>query len=175
MGQRSRATIDQKWEKYCLQDRQFRTSCRSRLIYRFWKQFVFYNATTGIVETRCTTSLWKQGCIKFVFTGNSKRNPSALWFRTRHMDRWRQSRLLEATGWISVVIIICWNLVGLVSILWTTGRVAETGRKGTQTLEKSGCARDIPTRGMIAKLGKPALCIGDCFFLFFFLKKKKNT
>ena len=67
MGQRSRATIDQKWEKYCLQDRQFRTSCRSRLIYRFWKQFVFYNATTGIVETRCTTSLWKQGCIKFVF------------------------------------------------------------------------------------------------------------
>ena len=44
----------QKWEKYFLQDRQFRTSCGSRLICQFWKQFVFCNATTGIVGTRCT-------------------------------------------------------------------------------------------------------------------------
>ena len=33
-------TIDQKWEKSYLQDRQFRISCRSRLICQFWKQFV---------------------------------------------------------------------------------------------------------------------------------------
>ena len=54
MGQRSRATIDQTWEKYYLQDRQFRTSCRSKIICQFWKQFVFYNATTRIVGTWCT-------------------------------------------------------------------------------------------------------------------------
>ena len=29
---------------------------------------VFYNATTGIVGTRCTLSLWKQGCIKLIFS-----------------------------------------------------------------------------------------------------------
>ena len=43
--------------KDSLQDKQFRTSCRSR----------FYSATTGIVGTRCTPRLWKQGCIKFIF------------------------------------------------------------------------------------------------------------
>ena len=67
-GQRSRATTDPKnGETYFLQDRQFRTSCRSRLICQFWKQFVFCNATTGIVGTRCTLRLWKQGCIECIF------------------------------------------------------------------------------------------------------------
>ena len=56
-----------KRETYFLQDRQFRTSCRSMLICQFWKQFVFCNATTGIVGTRCTLRLWKQGCIECIF------------------------------------------------------------------------------------------------------------
>ena len=64
-GQQPRLT--QKWETYFLQDRQFRASCGSRLICQFWKQFVFCNATTGIVGTRCTLRLWEQGCIKFIF------------------------------------------------------------------------------------------------------------
>ena len=33
------------WGKVFLQDRQFRTSCLSRIICQFWKQFVSYIAT----------------------------------------------------------------------------------------------------------------------------------
>ena len=40
--------------KYFLQDKQFRISCRSRVICQFWKHFVFYFATTGIVGIGCT-------------------------------------------------------------------------------------------------------------------------
>ena len=87
MGQRSRATIDPKWAKYCLQDRQFRTSCRSRLICQFWKQFVFCNATTGIVGTRCTTTLWKQGCIKFVFGFSDELATRKLWQKPLSDDK----------------------------------------------------------------------------------------
>ena len=43
VGQRSRATIDRKWEKHYLQ--------------QFWKQFVSNIATTGIVATRSTSYL----------------------------------------------------------------------------------------------------------------------
>ena len=43
--------------KYFLQDKQFRISCRSRVICQFWKHFVFYFATTGIVGIGCTWSL----------------------------------------------------------------------------------------------------------------------
>ena len=67
VGQPSRATIDPKWEKHYLQDRQFRISCRCRVICQFWMQFVFYNATTRIVGTRGTPSLWEQGCVKLIF------------------------------------------------------------------------------------------------------------
>ena len=49
MGQRSKATIDQRREQYFL---QFRTSCRSRLIRHFWKPSVFYIAITGLFEMR---------------------------------------------------------------------------------------------------------------------------
>ena len=35
-----------------LKDRQFRTSCLSRVICQFWRQFVFYIAVTGIVEKK---------------------------------------------------------------------------------------------------------------------------
>ena len=37
VGQRSKATIDQKREDYHLQNRQCRTSCRSRVVHQSWK------------------------------------------------------------------------------------------------------------------------------------------
>ena len=67
VSQLSKATIDQKWEEYYLQDGQLRTSCRSRVIGQFWEQFVLYNSITGLVGRRCTLSLWKQGCINLIF------------------------------------------------------------------------------------------------------------
>ena len=39
----------------------------SRVLIQFWKQFVFYNATKGIVGTRDTTCVWKQSCIELIF------------------------------------------------------------------------------------------------------------
>ena len=35
VGQRSKATIDQRWEEYYLQDGRLRTSCRSRVVHQF--------------------------------------------------------------------------------------------------------------------------------------------
>ena len=67
VGQRSRATIDQKWEKYYLQDRQFCTSCRSRVICQFRHQFVFCYAIPRIDGTRGISSLWKQSGRKLFF------------------------------------------------------------------------------------------------------------
>ena len=103
----SLATIDQKIGKY-LQDRQFRTSCRSRLICGFWKQVVFNKATTGIVGTRCTLGQWKQGYIKFIF-GFSIR---ATW-RTCHLEtgggiseRW-QERCGRSVGRSAILIGGC--------------------------------------------------------------------
>ena len=60
VGQRSTTTVDQKWEDYHLQNGQFRASCRSRVIHQFWKRFVLYIATTGLVEKRSRTSLKKK-------------------------------------------------------------------------------------------------------------------
>ena len=54
------ATVDPKWEEYYLQNIQFRTSCRSRVIRKFGKRFVLYIATTGLVEKRGRYSHWKQ-------------------------------------------------------------------------------------------------------------------
>ena len=56
-----------KWEKHHLQDRQFCTSCRSRVICQFRKQFVFDYAITRIVGTRGTSSIWKHSCSKLIF------------------------------------------------------------------------------------------------------------
>ena len=75
----------------------FRTSCRSRFIHQCWKHFVFY-----IVGTRCTPSLWKQGCIKLIFrfsfgtwrTGHQEtggRNPWGMTGQIR-TTRWQTSR-----------------------------------------------------------------------------------
>ena len=77
----SKATIDQKWEEYYLQDGQFRTSCRSRVIRQFWKQFVLCTAITGLIERRCTPCLWKQGCIKLIFRFSIRTK-----CRTSHQD-----------------------------------------------------------------------------------------
>ena len=41
----------------CKADSVVPPSCRSRVICQFWKQFVFYNATTRIFGTRVTSSL----------------------------------------------------------------------------------------------------------------------
>ena len=54
--------------------------------------------------------------------------------RTREMDRWRRSILLH--GRITVVIMACCILTGLVSVWWEVGRVAETVSTGTQILEE---------------------------------------
>ena len=59
VGQRSKATVDQRLEEYYLQDGQFRPSCRSRVIRQFWKSFVVYIATTRLVEKRGGNSHWK--------------------------------------------------------------------------------------------------------------------
>ena len=60
-GQRSNATIDAKWEKYHLQDRQFRTSCRSRMIRQFWKEFVLQIAITGLdLRVRLQVQYWSE-------------------------------------------------------------------------------------------------------------------
>ena len=84
VGQRSKATIDPKWEEYYLQDGQLRTSCRSRVIGQFWEQFVLYNSITGLVDRRCTLSLWKQGCINLIFSHQETgagilKNPKPKW------------------------------------------------------------------------------------------------
>ena len=41
-----------------------------------------------------------------------------------------------AAGWITVVIMTCCILTGLVSVWWEVGRVAETVNTGTQILEE---------------------------------------
>ena len=64
VGQRSKTIIDQRWEKYYLQDGQLRASCRSRVLRQFWKRFLLYIATTGLVEKRSGNSLWKQLAIR---------------------------------------------------------------------------------------------------------------
>ena len=52
-----------------------------------------------------------------------------------------------AAGWISVVIMTCCILMGLVH--------------GTHTLEEGRCAQDIPTRIMTTKQCKAAHCRSD--------------
>ena len=54
VGQRSSTTINPKYEKYYVQDRQFCTSFRSRVICQSRKQFVFYDAITRIVGTEAS-------------------------------------------------------------------------------------------------------------------------
>ena len=59
VGQRSSTTINPKYEKYYVQDRQFCTSFRSRVICQSRKQFVFYDAITRIVGTRGISSIFR--------------------------------------------------------------------------------------------------------------------
>ena len=50
-GQRPRLT------KEGMQNGRFRTSCRSRIIHQFWKRFVLYIATAGLIEFIFKTSI----------------------------------------------------------------------------------------------------------------------
>ena len=76
------------------------------------------------------------------------------WIDGDRADYW------TAAGGITVVVLTHFILVGLASLWWKTGRVAET------ISERAGCAPDIPTRVMITKHGKTAHCRCDCpFFL----------
>ena len=52
-----------------------------------------------------------------------------------------------AAGWITVVIMTCLILVGLVLRRWKSGIDAETIDTGTQTLEKRADALKTPPRG----------------------------
>ena len=63
VGQRSKATIDQRREDYHLHDGQLRTSCRYRFIHQFWKRFVFNIAITGLVEKRGGQSSQETGAV----------------------------------------------------------------------------------------------------------------
>ena len=56
-------------------------------------------------------------------------------------------------GWITVVITICYILMGLVPLWWKSGRVAETIDDGTQMLAESRCSQDVHTRIMVTKHG----------------------
>ena len=69
-------------------------------------------------------------------------------------------------GWITVVIMSCCILMGLVLLWWKSRGVAETIDSGTQTLEEERCSQDVPTRIMVTKHGKAAHCTNDCPFLF---------
>ena len=51
----SRATTDQKWEEYNLQDRHFCTSCRSSIVHQFWMQFVGNIDTAGCVVDKSSS------------------------------------------------------------------------------------------------------------------------
>ena len=76
VGKRSKATVDQRREEYYLQNGQFRTSCRSRIIHQFWKHFVFYIATIKLVEKRGGNSLWRHSaiCFTFIFRSSIERS-----------------------------------------------------------------------------------------------------
>ena len=50
------------------------------------------------------------------------------------MDHWRQGR-----PWITVVIMICSILMGLVLLWWKSGRIAETSDTGTQNSARGKC------------------------------------
>ena len=89
----------------------------------------------------------------------------AIWSRTRDVDGYRAD-CWTAAGWITVVIMICCNLVGLELLWWKSGRVVETIDNGTKTLEDGRYAQDIPRRIMNTKYGKAAHCRNDCPFLF---------
>ena len=88
VGQRSKVTIDQRWEEYYLQGGQLRTSCRSKVIHQLWKRFVFYIAITGLVEKRGRNSIQETGatCFKFIF-------------RFSNTAKWRNS--IQETGAIT--------------------------------------------------------------------------
>ena len=64
-GQEPRLTHSAK--SIICKDRQFCTSCRSRVICQFRKQFVFYYAITRIARTRGISSIWKQSGSKLIF------------------------------------------------------------------------------------------------------------
>ena len=62
------------------------------------------------------------------------------WIDEHGIDFWSMS------GWITVVIMTCCILMGLVLLWWKSGRVAETIDSGTQTLEEGRCSQDVRTR-----------------------------
>ena len=55
VGQRSKATIDQRREDNCMQNRQLRTSCCSKVIHQFWKQLVGNIDTAGFVVNKSSS------------------------------------------------------------------------------------------------------------------------
>ena len=48
-SKRFKTTADPKWEEITLQNGQFRTSCFSWIVVKFWCQIVFYIATAGFI------------------------------------------------------------------------------------------------------------------------------
>ena len=52
------------------------------------------------------------------------------WIYEHRIDYWAMA------GWITVVIMTCCIMMGLVLLWWKSGRVAETIDNGTQTLEE---------------------------------------
>ena len=82
------------------------------------------------------------------------------WIGEHRINYWAMA------GWITVVIMACCILVGLVLLWWKSRGVAETIDSGTQTLEEGRCSQDVPTRIMVTKHGKAAHRRNDCpFFL----------
>ena len=81
------------------------------------------------------------------------------WIDEHRINCWAMS------GWITVVIMTCCILMGLVLLWWKSGRVAETIDRGTQTLEEGRCSQDVLPRIMVTKHGKAAHYRNDCPFL----------
>ena len=81
------------------------------------------------------------------------------WIDERRTDCWMMA------GWITVVIMTCCILVGLVLLWWKSGRVAETVDNGTQKLQEGRCSQDVLARIMVTNRGKAAHCTNDCPFL----------
>ena len=55
VGQRSKATVDQKREDNCMQNGQLRTSCPSMVIHQFWKHFVGNIDIAGFVVNKSSS------------------------------------------------------------------------------------------------------------------------
>ena len=97
VGQRSKATVDQRGEDNCMQNGQLGTSCRSRVIHQFWKQFVVNIDIAGFVVNKSSSrTRWRTSPTNVVRV--------TLWNPKQKIDDSRASdnRLRDLLEWLEV-------------------------------------------------------------------------